>query len=345
MVRMANNINKTPKKTPNLAEQQQPIGISNKLIFVLIIILILLSGLLSVIYIAYQNTPGSPVKLNPVVMEAPVITNQTYEEVRQFYPNMKFNHNEISYNIDSACHDKKRQRMREAFDLFAGYVDNLNFFETSGRDVDIEITCSEQRNEVEGKYFIAGEGGAREIIPTGRYNVITNGTVILYGNPHGFLECDWANVELHELVHVFGFGHSKNPDSLMYHLLESCDQQLDDSIIEELQGLYLEENLADLYFEDAKALKKRKFLDFNLTVKNSGSVDAENVKLEVFDEEELIQTFELGDDDGKIKYGAGIIVNLENLKLAHSNPSEIRFVVNYKNDEIDKENNIAKIIF
>ena len=91
----------------------------------------------------------------------------------------------------------------------------------------------------------------REIVQTGRYNVITNGTVLLYKETNA-QNCDWANVELHELIHVFGFGHSNNSNSLMYPYLENCNQKLDDSIIKELTRLYSEENLADLYFDNNK---------------------------------------------------------------------------------------------
>ena len=319
---------------------------SNKLLVGLLIFLIILLGIFVIIYLFYQNVPGSPINLNPVVVKAPVVQNQTYLEVLQFYPSMKFNHNLISYNMEDECSEEKRERMIEAFDTLSNLIKIVSFYEVVGES-DIEVSCSGQEDIEEGEYFIAGEGGAREIISTGRYNIISNGMVILHGNPHGFLECDWANVELHELIHVFGFDHSENPNSLMYNLLESCDQELDDSIINELKRLYSQENLADLYLEDVKIVKKRRYIDFNLTVKNSGSIDAENVKVSVFDDGELIKSFDLEDDEGKIRYGAGIIISIENLKLKHSNPDEIQLVVDSDNfiEEIDEENNIAKITF
>ena len=47
------------------------------------------------------------------------------------------------------------------------------------------------------------------------------------------------------------------------------------------------------------------------------------------------------------KYGAGIILSIENLKLKHSNPDEIKFVIDYDNSikEFDEENNVAVISF
>ena len=50
--------------------------------------------------------------------------------------------------------------------------------------------------------------------------------------------------------------------------------------------LYLEDNLPDLYFENVDAVIKKDFLrtyiDFNLTIKNSGVVDASNIYFSVF---------------------------------------------------------------
>tara|TARA_Y100000034_G_scaffold21160_1_gene24351 strand:+ start:17771 stop:18742 length:972 start_codon:yes stop_codon:yes gene_type:complete len=320
----------------------------NKILMTLLIVLVLLFGGFGVIYFIYQNIPGKPVNLEPVVVEAPIAQNQTYEEVMQFYPSMKFNHNKISYKVEEECKGDKRERMIEAFDELSSLVGVISFYEVEFKEgVDIEISCSGQEGVVEGEYFIAGEGGAKEIILTERYNIINQGVVLLHGNPHGFLECSWANVELHELIHVFGFDHSENPDSLMYSLLESCSQRLDESIINELKTLYSQENLADLYLEDVEIVKKRRYIDFDLTVKNSGSIDAENVKLSVFDDGELVKSFDLGDEEGKIKYGAGIKISIENLRLKSSSPDEIQLVIDSDNfiKEIDEENNIAKISF
>ena len=322
---------------------------TNKILWILLIFFILLFGALSVGYVLYQNLPGAPITLEPVVIKAPVIENQTFEDVKQFYSNMKFNHNQISYNIDSLCSDEKKQRMIEAFDSLSRLVGNIIFYRVSNmtEEVDIEISCSEQEKFTEEEYFIAGEGGAKEIVSTGRYNIISSGMVLLHDSFKRVLECDWANVELHELIHVFGFGHSENPDSLMYSILENCDQKLDEAIIEELKRLYSEENLPDLYFESVSAVKRRRRLDFNLTVRNLGAIDAENVEFSVLDEGEIVSTFDLKDKDGKIKYGAGIIISVTDLPLKHVNPDEISFIIDYENsiEEIDKENNVAKITF
>jgi hypothetical protein len=335
---MVKNMRKDASKTKG----ETNVGLFLIAIFVLLLVLVF--GL----YFLYQNIPGSPVDLNPVIIKEPVLENKTYLEVKQFYPNMKFNHNRIAYYIDPLCDSEKRERMLEAFDKLIFLVGFIEFYEVDGGLYDIEVSCSGEIAEFSSdEYFIAGEGGAREIIRTNRYSIIRNGTVILHGNPTSSLECGWANVELHELIHVLGFQHSEDPKSLMYPILEDCDQELDESIIYELKRLYSEPDLAELYFDELKAIKKRKYLDFNLTVRNSGSVNAKNANFSVFEDDRLIKSFSLKDKDGEIKYGAGIIISIGNLKLKNLNPEEIKFVIDYDNlvEEIDESNNIAVVNF
>ncbi len=267
------------------------------------------------------------------------------EEVPQFHENMKFNHNRISYEISFSCSDEKRERILKAFNEISTSVELISFYESLGNS-DIFISCSgesENNTEIGEDFFVAGEGGAREVIQTGRYNIITNGTVLLYDNPHGFIKCDWPNVELHELMHVFGFDHSKNQDSLMYPYLGSCDQRLDSSIISELKRLYSQENLADLYFKDFEVVKNGRYLDFNLSIKNSGDIDANNVSFTILEDGEISDTRLIGN----IKYGAGVIMEIKFFKLKNKNPDKITFIIDYKKEikELDKQNNILSINF
>ncbi len=309
------------------------------ILIILLVLLILIGG-----YFIYQNIPGAPQKLDAIIKEPAglEIGNLSYE-VRQFYPNMKFNHNSISYEIDSACSEEKNQRMIEAFNELENKVGIISFYPVS-IEPDIEVSCSEREKlSVQKDYFIAGEGGAKEIIQTRRYNVITNGIVLLHGNPHGFYKCEWPNIELHELLHVFGFDHSQDKDSLMYRYLESCDQKLDEGIINDLKQLYSQKNLADLYFERVVGIKKGRYLDFNVSIKNSGVIAAENVILSVFDNENKLEDFELND----VSFGAGVNFQVQNLKLRSRSSENIEFVIDAGNliNEIDEKNNIAKLDF
>lgn len=309
-----------------------------QVILSIILLLALVIVLLTAGYFIYLEFPGEPQIFDAVMPLNELKVSNFSSAVKQFYPNIKFNHNSISYSIASDCADEKKNNMLEAFNELQSKVGIISFY-SSTNNPDIEVSCSEkEKDSIEEDYFIAGEGGAKEIIQTGRYNIITQGVILLYEERRG-IKCDWPNVELHELLHVFGFEHSQDKNSLMFQYLESCSQKLDESIIKTLKELYSKENLPDLYFYNATGVKRGRYLDFNITIKNSGSIDAENVLLSVFDEENKIDNFDLNNID----FGAGISFSVQNLRLDSRGSNNIKFVIDSDNliEEIDEDNNIV----
>ncbi|MBT4165789.1 matrixin family metalloprotease [archaeon] len=348
VVRRKNEKIKRKPSRKQLASQQSVVeqkDASAMTFFLTMILIFMIIALLGVsVYFIYLNMPGEALRLN---VELPEINNEntvlrsSFSE--QFYPNMKFNHNNISYSMDFNCGDVKKERMLSAFGDISLKIPIVNFIEVRDNP-DIEVSCSgEEKESLREDFFIAGEGGAREIIQTDKYNVITEGVILLYdddGN-NDLQECEWPNVEIHELMHVFGFNHSEDEQSIMYPYLEDCEQVLDLAIVERLRELYSEENLADLYFEEVNVIKRGRYLDFNLTVKNSGLINAKNVSISILDEGKIIEENDLGE----INYGAGISLSISGLKLARKNPEEIMFVIDKDDNikEMDDKNNIVKI--
>ena len=317
-------------------------------------------------YYLYMNLPRDSEQLNASFVQdnLNIIPSDTnFSEVNQFYPNIKFNHNNITYSLDPDCSTEKVDRMLKAFDEISTEVGVINFSQVDSNPdqgeinvspetsnptqttqgfADIEISCSGSGvSSMNKDYFVAGEGGAKEVVLAGRYNVIKGGMILLYDDQKNSIKCDEPKVEIHELMHVLGFNHSTSEGSLMYPLLKSCNQRLDTSIINELKRLYSQDNLPDLYFENVSIIKKGRYVDFNLTIKNSGDVDAPDVSYSIFDDNESVESHDIGN----ISYGAGIVVQMENLKLIRLNPSEISFVIDSNNsiDELDKKNNIATV--
>lgn len=313
-------------------------------LFVLTLLIFLKTG-----FLVYLIGSGELQNLNATIQTLPELKNSSFGSVHQFYPNMKFNHNNITYLIHADCPVDKTEMMKNAFNLLSEETIVINF--TSVEDnpdiiPDVEVICSpeEKYNAGEGTdFFVAGEGGAKEIVQTGRYNVINKGVILLYGNPQNAIQCTWPNTELHELIHVFGFDHSQDENSLMYPYLSSCDQKLDDSIINELIRLYSEPNLPDLYFENVSAVKKGRYLDFNITIKNSGDVEAKNVSYSILDNNDVVETKYFGN----LQFGAGIILEVTNFKLLNTNSKDIKIVIDYykKIPEIDNTNNVASLSF
>ncbi len=309
--------------------------------FLIISLIFFLIILIMVSYFLFQNLPGEPEKFNVIIKQSRLETANLSYKVNQFRPNMKFNHNSISYKIDSECSEEKKERMIRAFNELSKRVGVINFY-LSFDNPDIDVKCSEEVVKSTKKdFFIAGEGGANFVVDTGRYNVILNGTIILHENSKKVIYCNWPNVELHELLHVFGFAHSKDKNSLMYPYLESCEQRLDDSIVEDLKQLYTQKNLPDLYFEEVNGIKKGRYFDFNVTVKNSGTIDAKNVILSVFDDNIKIEDFNLGN----IPFGGGMSFKVNNLKLKKRSSENIKIIIDYADSikEIEEENNIAEL--
>ncbi|MDP2925009.1 MAG: CARDB domain-containing protein [Nanoarchaeota archaeon] len=314
----------------------------NILVFILFILVLILT--IYSFYIIYSYIPGEPESLD-VEINKDIVENISLSDVKQFYPNMKFNHNNISYFIYADCDLAKSSRVIKAFNILSEEIGYINFYD-SIKNADIEVICSEndkQKLNSEKEFFIAGEGGAREIVKTGKNNVIINGTILLYKYSQNYKQCNAPNVEIHELIHVFGFDHSENKNSLMNPYLISCNQKIDESIVLELKRLYSESNFPDLYFEEVKAIKRGRYLDFNVTIKNSGTIDSMNTSLGVYEDGKLIESEPLG----IIKFGGGVFYNVESLRISKSNPNKIVFKIDPNNTvkENDKTNNVAEIKF
>ncbi len=312
---------------------------STGLVLALIFLFLLFVVLVFLVYLLYLNLPGESVK-GLVMIKGQDLTGKNYS-ARQFYPNMKFNHNNISYSIDINCKESKKDNVFDAFHIVESRTP-LSFYEDS-INPDIEISCSEINLDIDESHFIAGEGGAKEIVQTGRYNIINEGIILLYNSDNSKIDkCDYPHVELHELMHVFGFNHTENKGSLMYPYLESCEQILDESIVGELNILYSQENLPDFYFKNLSAVREGRRLDFNLTIKNSGVV-ASSTTLSIFERDKLVKTIDLEE----IGFGAGITLDIKNLNLLYRNSEEIKFVIDSDNKikEINKKNNVAIINF
>lgn len=302
--------------------------------FILGILLLILAFLF---YLFYEYVPLDYQTSNVFIPAKEFGTINLSFQVKQFYPNMKFNHNKISYNIEDACSEEKKSRMIEAFRLLTLEVPEISFYPASNKP-DIIVMCTQHLEEFTGRnFFIAGEGGAEQIIQTKRFNVITKGIVLLYDHSHNSLECAWPIVELHELTHVFGFQHSEDKESLMYPYIESCSQKLDQEIISDLRTLYAQEHLVDLYFESVEAVKHGRYLDFNATIKNGGDIEARNVFLTIYDSDTEGESFPLENID----FGAGVTFSVSNAKLNSRSSKIVRIIIDANNliSEFDKKNN------
>jgi len=299
-----------------------------------VIVLIAILGFL--VGALYRGLPQEPVDF--VVDEIPVETSRIieYGATPVFSENLRFNHNDISYYVDPDCPADSRARMEAAMEIFADKIAIVSFYETLSGEPDIDINCSMSEIKLGENYYAAGEGGPVEIINTSLFKTIRKGMVTLYKK----IECDYPIVELHELLHVFGFDHSPNPKSIMYNT-SACDQRMTSDIILLMQKLYSIKPRPDLRISDIKATKHGGYLDFNITVLNEGLIDAHDVSFTLIADGKEVDEIEMGE----IGIGFGRTLKAANIKLPSRSVDEIELVVDFDDliDEVNEDNNRVRL--
>ncbi len=286
----------------------------------------------------YQNLPQEPVEMKASEIMPEIFEVVDYGTTPVFAENMRFNHNIISYFIEDECVKVRRDAMIEAFDIFAEKMNLISFYEVENKDVaDIQVGCSDEYIEIGERLFVAGEGGPSRIINTSVFKTIEKGKIILYNNP----QCDYPVVELHELLHVFGFDHVDDPSSIMYNV-SRCNQRITPDMIELIDKLYSIEPLADAVIEELVAVKRGRYVDFNITVLNEGLIGIDSISLTIVAGGKEIQVIDLGEID----IGYGRTLRATNIKLPSRNVEKIDFIIDNNNvvRELNENNNFVEMV-
>lgn len=303
----------------------------------LIIMLGLLGALAYTTYYLYQNMPGAVTgfqvkNYNDEIQKLHSSVNAS-NEARQFYSNMRFKDRVISYFINPDCAGKKEEGMKKAFSIIEEKTP-VSFKTASEQDAEILIGCSRDSYEKEENVFIGGEGGPTKIMNLSIYPLILKGKIILYNET----SCDYPVTEIHELFHVFGFDHINKSDRLMYPYIE-CNQTINEDVLDIMNKIYSVDSLPEIYFTNITATKDGAYLNFDVMMENQGLSDAKNVSIEVYAENEKIDSFPVGDVD--IGVAKSFYVN--NLKLPSRDVSQVRLVINSGVKELNNNNNAAEL--
>jgi hypothetical protein len=248
----------------------------------------------------------------------------------QFYSNMRFSEPNISYKILN-CPLQKQNDMQLAFDVM-GNSTSLRFYPVDSGE-EISVTC-EDKEQLNGNLFIAGEGGPTNVTAIGNFAVILNGEILLIRES----KCPKPNIALHELLHVLGFQHSTNPQNIMYNVT-NCEQVIGDDTIQLINKLYLTPSYPDLAFKNASATMNGRFLNVEFGVMNAGLKDAGAFKVKIYADKEMVKEIEME----PLNIGFLRFMSLNNIWISSVNVKELELDIESGFNEIDKENNKIKL--
>lgn len=256
-------------------------------------------------------------------------------ELSMFKPLMRFDTDEISYSFDD-CEEIKKKRMKNAFDILSKETGAFIFYEND-YDPMITIYCKDPKEEKRDTIFVAGEGGPNRILPLDLYPQIIGGSIYLYRGENT-KECEYPVIELHELLHVFGFEHINDTKKVLYPYLD-CNQRLTEDIISEIKKLYSEKAKADIFIEDLETFTDKKYLDFSITVTNRGLLIAENTTLRISSQESEIYSYSLG----TVSPGVSQRISTKNVPIKPKNAKQLTFKITTNTEEYFSDNNLATI--
>jgi hypothetical protein len=239
---------------------------------------------------------------------------------------MRFSSTDISYKIED-CPLQRENDMQWAFQIL-GNETVLNFYPVASGE-EIIVTCQDAQ-KTEGNLFIAGEGGPTNITIAGDFNVIENGKILLMKDS----TCQRPNIAIHELLHVLGFDHSKNPKNIMYEI-SRCDQTIGDDIINLIDNLYSTPSEPDLLFENASASMHGKYLNINFSIRNNGLQDAPEANVKILANGKETENIKIPPTE----IGYGRKVSVENIWVKQMNVQNIEFVIEDNFAELSKDNN------
>jgi hypothetical protein len=298
--------------------------------FEFIAVILLLILLVGALYLLWTYIPTEQVEYEAFKAE---VSQDLPTSSAQFYPNMRYPNQELTFVLSDACSEKKKKDFREATQILETKT-ILKFIETTSEESDITISCSKVAPKPEQEdHFVAGEGGPSLFINTSRYATILEGEIALYRAE----TCDTPQVALHELLHALGFDHNSNENSIMFPVT-NCDQTVDSEITSEINRLYSQPALADLTIESIDANKSGRYLNFDVVIANNGLKSVPSSSLDIETNNELLKTFDIGD----IEIGAKRHLTVSNFRIPR-NAEQIKFISQTTQQEISKENNAATI--
>src|SRR3989344_3607606 len=248
-------------------------------------------------------------------------------DVLQFYENLRYSSERISYRIDDVCNLQRKADMGWAFETIENLT-ILDFYPVITNE-EIFATC-ENKIKTDERFFVAGEGGPTNITKTENFNVILHGGILLLRES----ECEKPNVATHELLHALCFDHSQNPNNILYNI-SKCHQTIGDDVVETVNELYSVKSKSDLSFENVSATMDGRYLNVNATIRNNGLKVSDKAKIIIYADNK----FQKEVDVEPMQIGFGVTLTFKNIFVSDLSVNEVKILIDTSSEELSKLNN------
>jgi len=189
------------------------------------------------IFIVYNvvSNPASGRVISDIQNNLDILNKDSFPNAQELH----WTHMPLTYSFaeNSSCGNSEPNYILRAFDTIQKETNNTVSFKQVETNGDIIIDCKKDFNldKAAGDYQV-GDGAITKLegnrILSGAMNFyIVSGTV-------NAGSCPYANIEVHEILHTFGLGHTSEKNNIMNPIVSYCPSHLNPDILEKLMLTY-----------------------------------------------------------------------------------------------------------
>jgi hypothetical protein len=184
----------------------------------------------------YENYDYLPFIVSREALNKPLKKGDEFSQVNESH----WGHMPVSYRLvnEDVCGSGEAYRIRKAFFNIENETNGTVSFEEVEEYEDITITCHagfDKSLMEDGKITTA------TTTPYGIGNLIEKASIDFYDTKEGKIASNcgrYPDVEVHEILHAFGFGHVDDRYNIMSPTQLYCPTRINDNIIEKLVEIY-----------------------------------------------------------------------------------------------------------